>query len=1121
MKNLKKMLSVILVFALVFSMGIGAFAFEDVKDGTKVSEAVGILSNLGIIEGFEDGTFRPEDTVTRAQMAAIICRTLGYEEQAEGSVGSTAFVDVPSSHWSSGYINIAQSLGIINGYGYGYFGPEDKVTYEQAVKMLVVALGYELDAQAKGGWPTGYMAVASREGITKSSNGSVGAPAVRGTIAVLVYNSLEVRLMDQQTWTTNGGDEYGKTDETILSQYLDVQKWEGVVTSVPYCDYAQNGYEEDADALMTLSDAFYTEYSGGRLTKNYDTIEAVDCSLVQDVNTLIGKKVVAYIGIDEDDRTGNRMVYAISEKQGANKSTKISASQLVEFGDRYYSETDVIGYRNVGSSRINTLDLDDSVEVIVNYGAGSSVTITNTSDLETLFFGAGGTIELISNDSNSKIDYILATVYDEEAVIEEVDVEDEMITFDTYTGTLEDIDTEDEDTLVVVIRDGKIASVEDIEENDTVSVVGSGDFAEGFRVLCVSSKVVTGRVESYYDNIAIINDDEYDVSPFMGASASDLSGDEGLFFLNVDGQIAWSEAEKTTRGNYGVVIATGTTSGLGAGYEIEVVLADGTVAQYPLNGKVYIEDVNGVKSDKSDSLTYQALKANMVSDGANAYRVKAEDLDDYVYEVSVKNGKVTKLLEVKRGSSTSGKDYDEENMSYGSICFDEATVVFSIEVSGSTKVEGDDVTVGTTTDFFVDGEGDNYSLIAFDENNNDIAGLVIGFGLTSTVPQDGDAFIITSVKYSEYNDYDAYVVTGLQGGKKVSYTICDEDEGYTGNESDLKKGNVILLGVKNSNGIISDFESLYSVEDGIKASDNASDDIYYIAGNLDEDIKPTDNKFFLIGNVNLEGSYYNPDDGISMKNSANYTLVDYTESRTNPEVSKKSKSKSIFGTLTKYDSIVFVRYYDDTLTEVVVYRYNQGDIVVPSPSPAPAPTPNPPAGGGSQLQVTPPVLMTPAPVETPVEEEPVVEEPKEEEKTPAVEEPKEEEKTPAVEEPKEEEKTPVAEQPKLELPKEIKPLKIPNAIKVEAAAALKEKAAKIEKAPAAVVESAPLLVKTDINSATYGELIKLEGITDAIATKIIEYRAKNGSFKTLEELKNVEGITEVIFEKIKTQITVK
>ena len=57
-----------------------------------------------------------------------------------------------------------------------------------------------------------------------------------------------------------------------------------------------------------------------------------------------------------------------------------------------------------------------------------------------------------------------------------------------------------------------------------------------------------------------------------------------------------------------------------------------------------------------------------------------------------------------------------------------------------------------------------------------------------------------------------------------------------------------------------------------------------------------------------------------MRNSANFTLVDLTESTKNPEVSRKSKSKSIFGSLTKYDSEVFVRYYDDEIVEVVVYR---------------------------------------------------------------------------------------------------------------------------------------------------------------------------------------------------------
>ena len=142
MRNLKKTLAVVLTLAMVLSMGFSAFAYTDVAEGTKVSEAVDVLSNLNILTGFEDGTFKPEETVTRAQMAAIICRTLGYEDQAKSSMGSTVFNDVAADHWAAGYINVAQSLQIINGYGDGNFGPEDQVTYEQAVKMIVVALGY-------------------------------------------------------------------------------------------------------------------------------------------------------------------------------------------------------------------------------------------------------------------------------------------------------------------------------------------------------------------------------------------------------------------------------------------------------------------------------------------------------------------------------------------------------------------------------------------------------------------------------------------------------------------------------------------------------------------------------------------------------------------------------------------------------------------------------------------------------------------------------------------------------------------------------------------------------------------------------------------------------------------
>ena len=911
MMNLKKTLAVVLTFAMILSMGFSAFAYTDVAEGTKVSEAVGILSNLGILTGFEDGTFKPDETVTRAQMAAIICRTLGYEDQAQSSAGSTMFNDVAADHWAAGYINVAQSLQIVNGYGDGNFGPEDQVTYEQAVKMIVVALGYELDAQAKGGWSTGYLAVAAREGITKNANGTVGAAANRGTIAVLVYNSLEVRLMDQETWTTTGGqDEYGKTDETILSQYLEVEKWEGIVATTPYSDYATNGYAEDADAMMTLAgDVFYTEYNEGKLVKYYDNPGEVDVSLVPEVNTLAGKKVVAYIGAEEDDETGNKMVYAIAEKQGANKVTKISATQLVEDGDKYFNETGVIGYRNVGSTRINTLDLDETVTVVVNYGAGeldfagSSYTeIDSTAPLAYQFVEAGGSIELISNDANSKIDVILLTIYEAEAVIEAVEVEEEMITFDLYTGDLEEIDTEDEDTLVIVIKDGAIVGADALAANDTVNYAEYHD--DSFRLLFASSKTVTGTVDSYDEDAVEIAGAEYEVSPLSAYSeAADLSGKEGIFFLNVDGQIAWDEAE-ASKGNYAIIVAAGTTSGINSGYEIEVVLADGTVATYPLGTKAYVEDL---QTNKDDADTYAYLVANMEEDG-EAYRVEAEDLEDAVYELTVKNGKVTKLVKLAKESTASGKEFDEENMSYGNVSFNEATIIVSVDAAGTTLVESDDIVVGKVADFFVDGEGEDATVLAFDEDNNDIAGIALGFGLAATVPQDGDALIITSVKTKEIDNEDAFVITGVQAGKVVTYTLYDEDETF--DIDDLKKGNIILTAVANAEGFIKDFELLYDVEDGLIASDDAAKDEYYFAGDLNEaeGYEPTDSKFFI-------GT-----DEITMKKNANYTLVDYTDSSSNPEVSKKAKGKSLFGSLSKNDSEVFVRYYDDELVEVVVYR---------------------------------------------------------------------------------------------------------------------------------------------------------------------------------------------------------
>ena len=955
MTNLKKTIAVVLAFAMIFSMGImSTFAYSDVEANTTVGEAVGILSNLNILNGFEDGTFKPDDTVTRAQMAAIICRTLGYESQAQSSAGTTIFDDVAADHWAAGYINVAQSLGIINGYGNGNFGPEDQVTYEQAVKMIVCALGYDLVAQSKGGYPTGYLSVASSEGITKAANGKVGDAAKRSTVAVLVYNSLEVRLLDQSSWTTDGSDEYSKSDDTILSKYLEVNKWEGVVTSVPFVDYVSNGYDVDNTPVINI-DGFYKYYSDGKEVKYEDTTGDVDCSLV-DAGSFFGKKVIAYIGDDEDEETGNKMVYAISEKSNGNKVTSISSTQLVDEDDKEFRTPGQISYRKVGATKVYDLDLADNAKYYVNYAAetAAGMLVANAKDnngedrdeVATEDIAAvledGGTIELISNNNDDKIEYVVINAYATEGTIETVTNDEGIYTFDKYNGDLDDIDTEADDELVVIYKDGELVDVTALAEGDTVSTVEVGN---DVRILYASSKSVTGSVDSYdpTDETITIGGVDYELSPFMTKTVSSLKDEEGTFYLNVNGQIAHNESDSTASGNYGLVLAVDYESGITDGYVVQVAMFDGTVAEYDLASKAKFYNANGSYTGYEDDDKTAAKLASLATDAnvtnvATTYKTQIKTAKDMVFKITIKNDEITKIKTLTGDSinylGTNTKKYDAEAMSYGSAEFDEDTVVFAVEpaysATSTTAIEDDDVSVGKVSAFFAD-EDDALTFIALDEDNG-VCGAVLGFDLNASVSEDSDAVIITGTKTVTYDDDEATQITGIQAGKEVTYIIYDEDDDYTnnGDPTELAKGDVILVGVADADGVVNDFKLLYTADktgalgtvDSVAAKGDDKDEIYNAVGNLDKaKTKDSSNKFFLDADVDNDyDTFAAAADGITMRASANYTLVDYTESTKNPDIAAKSASSAL-STSSKYETVVFVRVYDGVLRDVVAYRF--------------------------------------------------------------------------------------------------------------------------------------------------------------------------------------------------------
>ena len=138
----RMILSLALAAALCLSLvpGAGA-AFTDIPDDT-TQVAAAALQGLGVVGGTSDTTFSPDETLTRAQMCAMAVNALGLSDQVAAAGRRTLFSDVAPSAWYNGYVNAAYGEGLVNGYGNGTFGPDDPVTYGQVATILLRMLGY-------------------------------------------------------------------------------------------------------------------------------------------------------------------------------------------------------------------------------------------------------------------------------------------------------------------------------------------------------------------------------------------------------------------------------------------------------------------------------------------------------------------------------------------------------------------------------------------------------------------------------------------------------------------------------------------------------------------------------------------------------------------------------------------------------------------------------------------------------------------------------------------------------------------------------------------------------------------------------------------------------------------
>ena len=148
---MKKFLS--LVLALIMTMSLvtisaGATEYRDLtdKDEIQYEEAVAVLNRIGVITGYEDGSFRPETELTRGAAAKIIVSLMiGPDAASALPNNASPYPDVPAGHTFAGVISFCKTSKIISGYGDGTFRPQGTLTGYAFAKMLLGALGYSSD----------------------------------------------------------------------------------------------------------------------------------------------------------------------------------------------------------------------------------------------------------------------------------------------------------------------------------------------------------------------------------------------------------------------------------------------------------------------------------------------------------------------------------------------------------------------------------------------------------------------------------------------------------------------------------------------------------------------------------------------------------------------------------------------------------------------------------------------------------------------------------------------------------------------------------------------------------------------------------------------------------------
>ena len=602
MRNLKRALSLVLAVVMVIGLmvvGASAVSYNDFSDRGEIvnKDAVSMLTTLGIIEGQPDGSYNPAGNVDRAQMAKMISVALTNNEDCDTLYQNvnSGLTDI-TANWARGYINYCYVRGIIAGRGDNTFDPSANVTGVEAAKMLLAALGYNAEIEGLVGpdWALNTAALAQQLGIFRNFTKDVSEPLNRDDAALLIYNALDVEMIQQYS---NGYALVYSDHRTILSSVFGVVRVEGVVTANEWARLE----ETDSDAALregktTLDEVVVYDST----TSNTTVPEGVkeDDPVTFNVTTpveYIGKAVTMYV--EKTTILANSNVIGVATNDDMNViqatvSTEDSAKDYLKGTGVSVSAAETEYYVNYGIAD----DEDDAIEMIRDMDGGTSDNKFNWNGIE---------VEVIDNDDDGTAEYVLYTV-ETLSQVTRYSSRNETVTVagmnDSKAMDFEDVVFADDvttDDLVLFVEYGGRAYVSLPETiTDTIDRIDRDENNE----LYVTMEGGDEYRQSYIPDVA--SDRDVDVNEFVIADARTAPGfDEATFVLDSNGYIvAWTQPEAVP--NYALVIGSAWTQNAKEYRgQVEILMADGTEGLYDIDW-----DKSENAFDGSDAQQHAALE---------------------------------------------------------------------------------------------------------------------------------------------------------------------------------------------------------------------------------------------------------------------------------------------------------------------------------------------------------------------------------------------------------------------------------------------------------------------------------------------------------------------------------